>query len=64
MGRIIAAAVVIGIIVVEITWTYRRIDPRAAVAVLDLNHASPDVFAGIQKGCPGRCGVGRGYNAE
>jgi hypothetical protein len=64
MGRIIAAAVVVGVIIVEIAWSYGQVKPRAAAAILDLNHIVPNVYAGIQKGRAGRYRAGSRRDAK
>jgi Chaperone of endosialidase len=58
MRRIMTAAEVVGPIIGLIARSYRQVRPWAAATMLDLNHIIPGAFAGLQKGLPGRCGLG------
>jgi hypothetical protein len=58
MRRIMTAAVVIGIIIVDIGRPYRQVNPYAAAATVDLNYIVPGAFAGVQQGLPGRRRIG------
>jgi hypothetical protein len=58
MRRIVTAAVVVGIIISEIGRTYTQLKPWAVATMFDLNHIIPGAFGGIQKGLPGRRGIG------
>src|SRR3990172_10605077 len=64
MRRIITAAVVVGIIIVDIARTYRQVNPWAAATTFDLNKIIPGAFAVFQKGRHCRCGIGHWRNAE
>jgi hypothetical protein len=64
MGRIITATVVIGIIIVDIAWTYRQMNPSAADATFELNRIIPDAFTRLQIGPLGRDGIGRRRHGE
>src|SRR5262245_31376579 len=57
VGRIVTAAVIVGIVIGEIARRCRQVEPRAAATVLDLNHIVPAAFAGLLKDQPGRCGT-------
>jgi len=58
MPRIITAAVIVGIIIIERARTYGQVNPSVAVTIFDLNHIIPGAFAEIQKRLPGRRGIG------
>jgi hypothetical protein len=58
MRRVITTAVVIGIIIGDIR-DYRQVKPMAVSAISDLYHIIAGDFAGMQKGLPGRRGIGR-----
>jgi hypothetical protein len=64
MLRVKPAAVVVRIIVGEIVRTYRQVEPSTAAATLDLNHIIPGTFTGLEKGRPGRCGIGHWRDGE
>jgi hypothetical protein len=58
VGRVIAAAVIVGIIVGKIARSYRKDNPGAAASMLDFNHTVADAFRGLQWRQPDRRGVG------
>jgi hypothetical protein len=64
MRRIITAAVVVGIIIVDISRTYRQVNPWAAATTFAPQHIILGAFAGFQNGFPRRCGTGHRRNAE
>jgi hypothetical protein len=64
MRRIMTAAVVVGIIIVDIAWTDRQVNPYAAAGTFDLNYMTPDALAGLQIGSSPRFGIGHWRNAK
>jgi len=61
--RIMTAAVVVGIITIDLAWTYRQMNSRATRS--DRNHMTPDTFAGFHIEPPIRLGrIGHWRNAE
>jgi hypothetical protein len=63
MRRIVTAPEVIGPIIGEIARRDRQVRPWTATAILDLNHI-PGGFVELQKGLPGRSGIGHWDNAS
>jgi hypothetical protein len=71
MLRVKTAAVVVGIIVGEIARSDRQVKSTAApaTAMLDRDHTIPGAFipgtcAGLERGRPGRCGIGHWRDGE
>jgi hypothetical protein len=64
MGRIITAAVVVGIIIVDVARTYREVNPPTADTTFELDHVSGDAFAGLQQAALSRSGSGIRRNAK
>src|SRR5882672_517715 len=65
MRRIMTAAVVVGIVTVDLTWTYRQENSCAVATRFDRNHMTPDVLAGLQIEPPTGVGsIGHWRNAE
>ena len=62
MRRIIPAAVVVGIIIVDVAWTYRQVNSWIAATRSDLNLLNLGAFAGLQNSA--RFGIGRWRHME
>jgi hypothetical protein len=64
MDRVIAAAVVVGIVIIAIAGSYRHVDRRGAAPLLDPDNIVSRALAGSQKGRPGRYGSGDRIDGE
>jgi hypothetical protein len=64
VGRVVTAAIVIGIIIVDIARAYGQVNPYAAATTFDFDDIVREALAELWKGLPGRCGIDHGRDAQ